>query len=123
MSGILLSSRGSLELRKVLSKREVALESVNHCLEAFKLFGDFVEDTPPFLLETIVLFEASSNLTLVFTIVVSNLRLSFLVDFNLESTLARPLHSQVLIKLLNTLILEGLAFLDAFLVVDLLFCD
>jgi hypothetical protein len=46
-----------------------------------------------------------------------------LEDLDLKSTFTWPLLPEVLVKLLNTLILKYLAFVDAFLVIFTLFAD
>lgn len=98
-------------MRKVLSLWQVTLESCHNTLESIELFLDLVKDMPPLILELIVLFETGPHLPLIFPVVVCYLRLALLVDFNLEPTLSWPLLSEVLIKFLDTLVLEGLTFI------------
>ena len=60
---------------------------------------------------------------LVLSVVVGYLRLPLLEDLDLEAALARPLLSEVLVKLLHTLVLESLTLGHAFGVVDRLLLD
>ena len=63
--------------------------------------ADLFQNERPFLLQIVVLFKASANMALILLVVLGDLRLTFLEDFDFETTLARPLLSQVLVKLLD----------------------
>jgi len=66
-----------------------------------KVFGDIFDIELPLFLEHVALFEASSNLSLVFLVVSSDLTLPLLVDFYLEAALARPLLAKILIQFIH----------------------
>jgi len=62
-------------------------------------------------------------LSLIFSIMISDLGFSLLENFDLQSSLSGPLFPKVFIKLLYALILKGFALIDGFYVVKIFFDD
>ena len=65
-----------------------------------KLFLHGVTQLIPLLFQTVVLLKSIPDMSLVLFIMRCDLGLTFLEDFNLESSFARPLLSEVFIQLL-----------------------
>ena len=99
--------------------RKLILELNELVLEILKLLRHLVQHQSPGLLKVVVLLKATSDLPFVLSIMICDLRLSLLVDLNLEASFTWPLLSQVFIKLFNALILKLLAFSPCFEIVDL----
>ncbi len=68
-----------------------------------------------------MLLKALAHLPFVFLVVLSDLSLALLIDFDFEATLPRPLLPQVLLQFINVFVYQVLAnSLKTFLVVILL---
>jgi hypothetical protein len=106
-----------LKLSQILSCRQVVLKFLELRPEKIKLFGDFVENETPLFLKLVILFEAATDLSVVFSVMVGDLALSLLKHFDFESTFPGPLLTKVLIKLFDAFILKFLALSSGLLVV------
>jgi len=110
LSCILLASRGSLKLGQIFSLRQLIFQPSKMMLYLRKFILNLVKNDSPLLFKVIVFLQTSPHLSFIFSIVVCDLRFSLLVYFNLKATFTRPLLSQVLVQLFNTLVLELFAF-------------
>lgn len=102
---IFLSTAHTLELGEVLSARQHLLKFDVPFLEYFEFSADGFQGQSPLLLQKVVLFEASSHVSFILLVVLRDLRLPLLEDFDLKTTLPRPLLPQILIELLNRFVL------------------
>jgi len=116
---IFLAPAHTLQLSQILSRRQLLLNLGMLVLELPEGAFDVLDAEVPLLVEEVVLFEAGAHLTFVLFVVGGDLTLALLEDLDFESTLARPLKSQVLLELLNRLVLTLLTISDALLLVVL----
>ena len=93
-----------MELCKVLAIWEVPLEAILGAAIVGEVLGDVFNVELPLLLQVVALLEAGADLSFIFLVVRSDLALALLVNLNFQATLSRPLLSEVLIELINTLI-------------------
>lgn len=99
--GIFLTSAHALQLSKILAAWQHFLQLDVLLFEDLELSPDVFEDEGPLLLKQVVLLQASPHVSLVLLVVLCDLRLSLLEDFDLKTTLSWPLLPQILIKLLD----------------------
>ena len=104
LAGVFLLPLHALELCKVLAIWQVPLEAILGAAIVGEVLGDVFNVELPLLLQIVALLEAGADLSFVFLVVSSDLALALLVDLNFKATLSWPLLSEILIKLVNTLI-------------------
>lgn len=81
----------SLELREIFAARQHLFELRMLFFVSFELCADTFKRKCPLVLEKIVLFKAGAYVSFVLFVVLSNLRFSFLKNFDFETSLSRPL--------------------------------
>ena len=104
LAGVFLLPLHTLELCKVFAIWQVPLEAILGAAIVCEVFGDVFNVELPLLLQIVALLEAGADLSFVFLIMRSDLALALLVDLDFQATLSWPLLSEILIKLVNTLI-------------------
>ena len=104
--GIFLAPAHALQLSQVLASWKRFLQFGMLVFVCFELSSNALQSEAPLFLKQIILLEASAHMSFILLVVFGDLRFTLLEDFNFETTLARPLLSQVLIELFNRLILQ-----------------
>ena len=104
-----------MELCKILAIWEVPLQAILGATIVGEVLCDVFNVELPLLLQVVALLEAGADLSFIFLVVRGDLALALLVDLNFQATLSRPLLSEVLIELVNTLITKVLDLLLDFL--------
>ena len=99
--GVLLPTRHALKLSKVLSCRQQLLQFQMLVLKGLEFNADVLKGKSPLLLQVVVLLETGAHVSLVVLVVLRDLRLALLENFDLKATLPGPLLPQVLVKLLH----------------------
>ena len=69
--------------------------------ESFELNSDGFESERPLFLKLVVLFQADAHVPLVLFVVLGDLGLALLKDFDFKTTLPGPLLSQIHVQLLH----------------------
>lgn len=117
---ILFPARHALELSEILARGQCILQLVVLVPELLELCRQLLYDVVPLFVETVVLFQLGSHVSLVLLVVGRDFGLPLLENLDFEPTFPGPLLPQVFVELFNRFVLELFNFLKDLLLVELL---
>ena len=91
--GIFFAPAHTLQLGKILSIWQSFLQLCVLVFVGLELRANVLEGKSPLFLQRVVLLKASAHVPFILLVVLRDLRFALLEDFNLQTTLARPLLS------------------------------